>query len=344
MLPAASACLFSLFFLSSAFAAETPETSEARYKNVPVERFFTGTIEAVNKATISAEVSGRIEELLFDVDDYVPQHAVIVRFRARDQQAALKQAKAGLAEASARLQEAKSEYQRISNIFARKLVAKSRLDSAEASFKAAQARVEAARGRLAQAEEQLEHTQVRAPYAGIVTKRFVEIGETVSVGQPLMAGLSLEQLRATVQVPQQLIQQIRETGQASILTDAGERLTSDALTLFPLANENHSFTVRIELPKGQHGLYPGMLVKAGFPLEQARRLLIDRRALVQRSELTAVYLLTEEGRIQFRQIRVGESVGEQVEVLAGLEAGEQVMLNPQQAVAALKQPGNSREN
>ena len=330
--------LLSLSLLSFASAAPTIETHKVEYRNTPVEKLFDGVIEAVHKATISAEVSGRIEELLFDVDDYVPQNAIVVRFRDRDQQAALKSAKASLAEARARLQEAATEFERIKSIYARKLVAKSKLDSADTSYKAAQARVDATQGTLTQVEEQLEHTRVRAPYAGIVTKRYVEVGESVNIGQPLMDGLSLEKLRTKVQVPQRYIQNIRETAQARIITDSGEHLQSGQLTLFPVADtSSHSFTVRVDLPAGQHNLYPGMLVKAGFMLGDAKRLFINKQALVQRSELTAVYLLAEDGTIKFRQIRIGESTGDEIEVLAGLDEGEQVILNPQQAVETLKQ-------
>ncbi len=330
--------LLSLSLLSFASAAPTIETHKVEYRNTPVEQLFDGVIEAVHKATISAEVSGRIEELLFDVDDYVPQNAIVVRFRDRDQQAALKSAKASLAEARARLQEASAEFERIKSIYARKLVAKSKLDSADASYKAAQARVDATQGTLTQAEEQLEHTRVRAPYAGIVTQRYVEVGESVNIGQPLMDGLSLEKLRTKVQIPQRYIQNIRETAQARIITDSGEYLQSGQLTLFPVADSSsHSFTVRVDLPAGQHNLYPGMLVKAGFMLGDSKRLFINKQALVQRSEITAVYLLAEDGTIKFRQIRIGESTGDEIEVLAGLDEGEQVILNPQQAVETLKQ-------
>jgi len=315
------------------------ESMSAHYGETPELRVFDGTVEAVNQATISAQVDGRVEEILYDVDDFVPQGAVVLRFRAREQEAALQTAKANLAEAQAHLQEAESEYQRIKSVFERKLIAKAKLDEVEANRKAAQARLDAASGAVTRADEQLEYTRVRAPYAGIVTQRHVEVGESVNRGQPLMSGLSLEQLRVSVWVPQRFVDAVRREQRAQIqLPDATEPvLESDHLTFFPTADAaSHSFRVRVELPPGQHALYPGMLVKAGFPVGTRKRLMVPAGALVQRSELTGLYIRSGEGHIGLRQVRIGERVGDEVDILAGVEEGEQILLNPIEAAEQLK--------
>ncbi len=300
--------------------ANALETLTAQYRDMPELRVFDGTVEATHQATISAQVDGRIEEILYNVDDYVPQGAVVLRFRSREQEAALQTAKANLAEAQARVQEAESEYQRVKSVFERKLIAKAKLDQAEATRKAARARLDAARGEVTRADEQLEYTRVRAPYAGIVTRRHVEVGESVNRGQPLISGLSLEQ-QARIQLP-----------------DAtAPMLESDELTFFPTADPaSHSFRVRIDLPDGQHDLYPGMLVKAGFPVGTRRRLMVPLRSLVERSELTALYIQTGDGRISLRQVRAGARLGDEVEILAGVEEGEQILRNPVRAGERLK--------
>ncbi len=316
------------------------DTLTTAYQEIADLRLLDGTVEAVNQATISAETSGRIEAILYDVEDYVPQNAVIIRFRDRDQKAAVSSARANLEEARARLQQAEAEYRRIKNIYERKLVSKSKLDQATAAYKAAKARLASSRGALDRAEEQLEHTRVRAPYAGIVTKRHVEVGEAVNIGQPLISGLSLEQLRVNVQVPQRFMDRVRKVKQAQIFTDTsdGPALVSEQLTLFPVADTlSHSFRVRIELPAGQHDLYPGMLVKAGFPLAQRKALLIPASALVERSELTALYVYSPQGQLRLRQVRVGRRQADKLEILAGLEAGEKIALNPISAGKLLKQ-------
>ncbi|MEE9343477.1 MAG: efflux RND transporter periplasmic adaptor subunit, partial [Gammaproteobacteria bacterium] len=315
------------------------QTLTVQSQLVANEQLFDGTVEAVHQATISAEVSGRIEKIFVDIDDYVSQGTEILRFRNRDQAASLKTAKARLSETQALLSNAAAEYKRIQRIFKDKLVSKSQLDKAEANHKAAKARVDSAQGNYSLAQEQMEKTLVRAPYSGIVTQRLVEVGETVTIGKPLMSGISLEKLRVNTWVPQKFVHRIRENQMAHIYPGnaISSPLVSSKITLFPVANEsNNSFRTRIELPVGQHNLYPGTLVKVGFPLEQTQRLLIPESALVQRSELTAVYILTEDEKIRLRQVRTGRTTQQGVEILAGLRRGEVILLNPITAAEKLK--------
>jgi biotin carboxyl carrier protein len=196
-------------WLSAAGAAELT-TEAVVLERVAGEQRFEGVIEAVQRATVSAQTSGRIVEILFDVDDYVERGAVLLRFHAAEQEARYQQANAALEEARARLTEARNERARIAGIYARQLVAKAAMDKADAELKAAQARFESAEARLTETAEQREHTIVRAPYAGIVVERHVELGELANPGQPLMTGISLEQLRAVTGVPQRYIAAVRE--------------------------------------------------------------------------------------------------------------------------------------
>lgn len=309
-------------------AAELPfALGSAEQQQVAQERVYDATIEAVQKSTVSAQTSGRIIAINFDVDDYVTKGSVLLRFRDVEQRANLKSAEA-------RYQEAAAEFKRTSEIYAKKLVAKSAYDRAQATLKTAQARLE-------QAREQLEHTVVRAPYSGIVTKRFVEIGETANVGQPLMTGLSLDNLRAVVAVPEAIIATVREHNQARIILPfkQNESLGADKITFFPYADpQSHTFRVRLQLPPGQKGLYPGMFVKAAFVVGEVPRLTVPKAAVTYRSEVTAVYVVDAQNRISFRQIRLGRELPDgRVEVLAGLSAGERVALDPVQAGVYLKE-------
>lgn len=315
------------------------ETQSARLERIPEEQRFEAVIEAVNRATVSAQTSGRIEEILFDVDDYVERGAVLLKFRATEQEARQQQAQAGLEEVQARLREAQTEQARIASIYAKKLVAKAAMDKANADLKATQARNESAMARLAETREQLEHAIVRSPYAGIVVERHVELGETATPGQPLMTGISLEALRAVVAVPQRYISRVRELSTATVYVDGLAPIASDNITVFPYADPNaHSFRVRVNLTSGNKGLYPGMLVKVGFATGNVEQLLIPTQALVQRSEVTAVYVVGPDGRVQFRQVRAGRSLANgQTPILSGLVAGESVALDPIQAGGVLKQ-------
>src|SRR5690606_21081126 len=119
--------------------------------------------------------SGRVAEILYDVNDFVEAGAVIMRFTNVEQQAALRQAAASLEEAEARFQEAEQEHERVANMFRNETVSRARFEQAAANRDAAAARLEAARSAVAAAQEQLDYTEVRAPYAGIVSERHVEV-------------------------------------------------------------------------------------------------------------------------------------------------------------------------
>jgi RND family efflux transporter MFP subunit len=281
----------------------------------------------VNQATVSAQTSGRVAEIFYDVDDFVEAGAPIMRFTDTEQRAAVTSARGALQEAEARAAEAESEFARVSAMFDNGTVARARFDQAQANRNAAAARLEAARAAVANAEQQLEYTVVRAPYAGIVSRRHVEPGEVVRPGAPLMSGLSLESVRVLVDVPQSMLEPIRSIGKASVYVD-DRTIAAESLTFFPVADPaTNTFRVRAMLPTGGVTLYPGTFVKVGFVVGETERLLVPASAIVRRSELTAVYVVGESA-VTLRQIRVGRRYGERVEVLAGLAPGDAVAMDP----------------
>ncbi|MGI9238251.1 MAG: efflux RND transporter periplasmic adaptor subunit [Woeseiaceae bacterium] len=328
--------LLSCAVIAAAQASVPFETVEISYEVAPRERVWDGRIEAVNQATVSAQTSGRIAELPFDVNDFVDAGKVIMRFTDTEQRAVLTRAEASLEEGRARAAEAAQEFERVSNMFKNGTVSKSRFDQAKANRDAAHARLNAARAGVETAREQLEYTVVRAPYAGIVAKRHVELGELVSPGQPLITGLSLQSLRVNVDVPQSMFHAIRTIGKAFVYID-DERIAGTELTFYPVADiVANTFRVRVDLPIGSATLYPGMIVKVGFVVGETKRLLIPTEAVVRRSELSAVYVAKDD-RVALRQVRLGRKYGESIEVLAGLSEGEVVAAEPVAAGIYLKE-------
>ncbi len=306
-------------------------------ETVGLERRLDGVVEAVNQATVSAQTSGRVAEILYDVNDFVPAGAVIIRLRSTEQRAGLEQAQAALREAAAREAEAQAQYKRVAGIYEKRLIPKATLDQAEANRDSAVARLASAQAAVAAALEGVSYTEIRAPYAGVVTKRHVEIGESVSPGAPLMSGLSLQYLRVAVDIPQTIVEAVRERRKAAVFVAdkaGGERrIEATGLTVFPVATAPaNTFRVRVSLPENAAALYPGMFVKVGFEIGAAERLLVPTSILVERGELRAVYVLDNEGRTSLRQLRTGHRFGhgadERIEVLAGLKAGEKVALDP----------------
>jgi len=299
----------------------------SRYQEMDRERVLDGLVEAVHKATVSAQTSGRVTHIYYDVNDYAKKGDVLLRMRDKDQKAKLKVSQADF-------NQAQTEFNRVEELYAKQLIAKSMVDKAESQLKSAAARLE-------QAAENLERTVVRAPYSGIVVKRHIEVGETARSGVALFTGLSLEKLRAAVHLPQDIITSVRQQNKARILLlgNSDKSIKSTTMIISPYADaDSHTFLVRVNLPTGDHGLYPGMAVKVAFSTGKTQRLVIPVDAVAYRSEVTAVYVMNEQNKLSLRHIRVGQRSSDgMIEVLAGLQENEKVSLNPVMAASYLKE-------
>jgi multidrug efflux pump subunit AcrA (membrane-fusion protein) len=151
-----------------------------------------------------------------------------------------------------------------------------------------------------------------------------------------MSGLSLQYLRVTVAVPQSIVEQVRRIKRAAIYVD-GRRIEATKVTVFPEASsESNTFRARLELPENATDLYPGMFVKVGFVTAEVDGLLVTASAVVQRSEVTAVYVLDASNRTSMRQVRVGDRIADRVVILSGLTGGERVALDPLAAMEDLR--------
>ena len=321
-------------------------TAPVERREVPREYRLDGLVEATQQTTVSAQTSGQVEEVLFDVDDYVTKGQVIVRLKDTEHRARVAQAEASAESAQARLVEARRDHERVKGIFAKDLASKAEMDRATAALQSAEAQAEAATAALEQAREQLTYTQVRAPYSGIVTERLVQVGETAQPGQRLMSGISLEQLRVVVDVPQTLVAQVRASGKARVQQPGNGWIPAEKITIFPYADPaSNTFRVRLDLKPGTANLFPGMLVKTAFVVGSDEELVVPAGAVVHRSEVTGVYVVAPDGRIALRHIRLGRNNEDGTySVLSGLSVGEQVALDPIAAGVLLKGAAKGQRN
>ncbi len=308
-------------------------TLEIRPVRTPLERTVDGTVEAVNQATVSAQTGGRVAEILYDVDDVVPAGAVIMRLKGVEQRAGLQAAEANLTEARVRNTEAAAQYQRIADLYEKRLVSRLQFDQATANRDAAAARLAATEAGVSSAQAGVGYTEVRAPYGGVVTKRLVQVGETVAPGTPLMTGVSLANLRVDFSIPQSVVGLVRQFGKAAVYANR-TRLVSDRITIFPEAAASSStFRARVDLPSGTADVAPGMYVKVGLMIGEADRLVVPVTAIIERSEVTGVYVVDAAGRPSLRYVRRGRALGPSVEILAGLVPGDRIAIDPAAAAA-----------
>lgn len=294
-----------------------------------------GVIEAVQQSTVSAQTSGTVQKLPFDVDDSVSAGDLILQLEDSKQQAQVNQAQAGVQEANAALVDAEQQFARIESVYERNLVSRQAYDQAKNALAAAKARAARAEAALSEAREQLGYTRIVAPYGGILTQRHVEMGEAVNPGQPLLSGISLEQLRVVVDLPQKYADLARSERQATVSLTDGRVLETGAMTFYPYADpDTHTFRLRMQLNEPNGSLFPGMLVKVGVPVTSRETLWVPASSLVYRSELRAVFVLDDQGRPRLRQVRTGVSENGRVEILAGVSEGERVVSDPSALVGS----------
>ena len=302
-------------------------------------RAWDGVVEAVRQASMSAQTSGRVIAVEVDVNDHVQSGDVLLRLTAVEQQAGVNTARAQLSAAQAAANEAEQNYKRYADLAPRQYVSRAQVDQARAARDTAVANVAAARAQLAQAGQQADYTVLRAPYAGVVSHRDVEPGEAVSPGQALMTVYAPGELRIEVQVPQSVADAIRGVGRARVELADGRHVDAAQVIVFPAADPStHSVAVRIGLSDLSPAPAPGTTARIVFPVSgdgaSPSIVHIPFSALVQRGEVNGVYVLAD-GGLSLRQLRLGRSSGDMLEVLAGLKPDEVIAADPVAAVQAL---------
>lgn len=322
-----------LFSGAKAEQAPTPDAIILSPETITETIRVDGTVEAINQATLTAQTSGRVKAVHYDVDDYVTAGSVVIELQNDEQRARLKQARAQEQEASAAVEEAQKNFDRVEQLLEKGTLSQADYDKSKAVLDQARARLEQARAAVSQAQQQLDYTLIKAPYTGIVTERFIEPGELAQPGRRLIAGLSLDRIRVTASVPQQYVDQVRRQKTLTVLLPGDARVTSEEVTVFPYADEqSHSFRIRAELDPDVDGIYPGMFVKVEVVTGQREALLVPEAALLSRDELRAVYVLDKQGRPHLRQVRVGRHHAAGMEILSGLRAGERIAADARKAM------------
>lgn len=335
-------CLLGLAWVAPASASLPFGTATVQYHEVDQTYAADALIEAVQQSTVSAQISGRIVEINFDAGQLVRKGQVLVRIDEREVSQALAQSKAQVAQTQATLTHAKANYERTQQLFARQFVSQAALDKALSEYRAAQAQTAASIAGAGLAETTRGFATVTAPYSGVVAARHVELGEMATPGKPLMTGFDPRELRAVGSIPQHKLAAVRGASRAAVEIPAlGRQVDAAAVTVLPVADaRTHTTRVRLDLPADVQGAMPGMYARAHFTVGRARKLTIPAAAVLQRSEVSAVYVVDSKGKVHFRQVRLGEPAGAgEVEVLAGLVAGETIALEPVKAGMYLKGEG-----
>jgi RND family efflux transporter MFP subunit len=292
------------------------------------------SVEAVRQSVISPQVAGRITQLTVKAGDTVQKGQLLVRI---DAQAAAQLANASQAQvesAQAQLNVATKEFERQQQLFRKQYISQAALDQAEAQFKATAASVRGSIAQAGAASTQTGFYSIVAPFSGTVAEVPSELGDMAMPGKPLLTVFDPTAMRVVTNLPQSKLAQLQARSEVRLdipgLPEDQRSVVAKSVTVLPTADPStHTVEVRLGLPASVTKALPGMFARAFFAVQgDARsRLVIPARAVIQRTELEAVYVV-DKGRALLRQVRLGKVMGDTIEVLSGLAAGEQVALDP----------------
>lgn len=303
--------------LASLAQAGPPVTALVELREVDLSYPAEAVLEAVRQATVAAQVQGRVLEVRADAGKRVAAGEVLMKIDERE-------ATQGLAAAQAQLAVARANVERTRNLYQQKFVSQAALDKAEADFKSAAASA-------GQAGTVASYATITAPISGVVAQRLVEAGDMAAPGRPLISVFDPRSLRAVASIPQYKLAEVKLMPRAKVeFPDTGKWVDAARVELLPTADANtHVVLARVYLPENLEGAIPGMFVRVHFLIGRAKKLVLPTSAVLRRGEMTAAYVVDEKGVAHLRQVRLGEAVaGGDLEVLAGLSAGERVALDP----------------
>jgi RND family efflux transporter MFP subunit len=303
-----------------------------------------GVVQPVKQSTVSAQASGRIARLLVKAGDKVRAGQVLATIDDREAQTGVQSSQAQVAQAQAGLQNAQANFERTRDLRAKGFVSAAAVDSADAQLKAALAGRDQAGAGARQSALMQGFTRVTAPFDAWVLQTQVEAGDLALPGKPLLSLYAPLPVRVVVQVPVSRSGLASSAGVVEVLLPGAamtvQWIRPSAISIVPTADPvSQTIEWRLELPaEAARSWLPGQQVRVRFAGGQAQRLLVPLSAVLQRGELTAVYVAVGKG-FALKPVRLGGAHGAAgVEVLAGLTAGEQVALDPVKAGLTGAQP------
>jgi RND family efflux transporter MFP subunit len=283
----------------------------------------SGVAEPVQRAMLASKLMARVTEVLVHEGDRVTAGQVVARLDARDLAARNEQAAAGLTSAEAAYREAEAHAARIRALYADSAAPRAQLDQAEAMLTRAEAGVRQARGAGQELAAISDYAVVRAPFAGVVTQRLMDPGAFAAPGQPLLVVEDPSALRLTVTVSPTAVTQVRR-GQRLRGTVAGREVEAVVEGVVP-APGGHLVAVNAVARNAEGKWFPGSAATLALPQGVRPGLLIPAAAVVREGDLTGVRLKL--GSItELRWVRLGEVSGPTIEVVAGLAAGDTVLV------------------
>jgi len=310
---------------------------------------FDGVVEAVRQTVLAAQVAGAVVALDVKVGDAVKAGQVLARIDARAANQNTAASEAQVLAARAALDMATKDLERQKQLFQKSYISQGALERAESQFKSTQAEVAAQLAQAGATRTQSGFFVVKASYAGIVSEVPVALGDMAMPGRALVSMYDPTSLRVTVSVPQSVALGLQKDAAVRVqlpgLPAGRDWVTPSRTIVLPTVDPGtHTVQLRLELPPltplapgtavgSAAVLAPGLFARAWLPgaVGGPARLSVPARAVVRHAEMTGLYVVGADGRPVLRQVRLGSTQGESVEILSGVSAGERIALDPQAA-------------
>jgi len=320
-------------------AAEA-ENSEEETPPVPVETsvpvrgdvyaMYTGTapIEAFAEADVIAKVGGEVRELLVEEGDEVDKGQVMARLDGE-------RLRLELNESEAKLRKLQRDYERNIDLQAKGLIS-------DGDFEKIKYEMQALEAAFNLASLELDYTQIRAPIKGVVARRFVKLGNTIKEGEALFKVTSLEPLVAYLHVPEREYRNVDPGQPVGIEIDAlaGETIVASVSRVSPVVDpQTGTFKITVEIVDEKRRIKPGMFGRIGVIYDvHEDALQIPRSAIIEDRGTASVFVVEDDHAVR-KTVETGYSNKGMVEIVSGLQDGEQVITVGQ---ASIKQ--DSRVN
>ncbi len=292
----------------------------------------TGSVEAIHDATLSAQSSGTVETLA-PLGKLVRQGEVVARLDQGFVRAALDQSEAQVATARASAELARDNFRRQEPLFEDSIISALEFQQLLAQLQSAEATLHSAEALHTQAHEQLDNTEVLAPFAGRVESHFVEVGEQVAPGLNVARIVDASRVRVVLGIPERFAGDIELGTEILFSVEAYRgasrigRVTFAGSTINP---RNRTFSVEAEIDNSDGRLKPEMIVEARVLRERIDSVLVvPRVAIVRDEDGSSVFVVDrseEQARVTRRYVATGPMYAGKVLVQSGLQAEEEVVV------------------
>jgi RND family efflux transporter MFP subunit len=282
-----------------------------------------GVAAPIQQATLSTKLMGTVTAVLVREGDRVAAGQVLVRIDARDLSAKSAQLAASVAESEAMHNDATAQANRIRALYADSAATRAQLDAAETGLARAKAGLEAAQAAASELGAISSYSVIRAPFGGIVTKRFADPGAFAAPGTPLVTIEDVSTLRISASTTPNIARGF-DRGQTltALVESAPVQATVEGVV--PAASGS-LYTINALVPNANAALLAGSRATLTLPTGQRRVLVVPSRSIAREGDLSGVTLRTAQGDDR-RWVRLGITLGDVVEVTAGLRAGDRVVL------------------